>query len=256
MATYANGRYPASALTTTYLYYPDTVNGRRLAAEAAAYAEALATAFYLHFGKPLFATDGYRDLATQWVVWEDYVNGDGAPAAIPGTSNHGWGLALDLGSRVNSFGTAEHEWMRANAGKYGWEHPFWARKGGGREEAWHWEFVGGGTSRGRVLRARTGMGEVGLGHTNKAKVIEIQERLNYHLPTEHHIVVDGDFGLGTAIAVIRFQMAHRAYVSGRVSLLLLSRLRSDLVTTRYERALARLRARRARAKARLEREQG
>lgn len=249
---YDNGRIPESALSTTYLYYPGTANGRKLLAEAALYAEAMATAFYLQFGKPLYATDGYRDYATQVKLKIE----KGPYAATPGTSNHGWGVALDLASNVNSFTSAEHRWLRENAHRWGWAHPTWAHNdysGDGMNEAWHWEFVGGGTSSGRVLRPRTGLGEVGLGHPDAAKVKEIQERLNFHLPTEHHIAVDGDFGLGTAIAVVRFQKLRRAYVSGRVSLLLLARLRRDVDTTRYERALERLRARRARAKARLER---
>lgn len=248
-----NGVFPKGSLARTYLYAPNSLNGRQIRKDVAPYAEAMATAFLLEFGKPLFATDGARDLATQHVVWDRYINHNGAPAAIPGTSNHGWGLAFDLASNVNRFGTPEHEWMRKNAGKYGFAHPYWARQGGGREEAWHWEFVGGGTSKNRILRARSGMGEVGLGHTNKEKVEEIQERLNFHLPAKDHVVVDGDYGLATAAAVVKFQKLRRAYVSGRVSLALLARLRKDVDSTRYERALRRLRERRARALARKQR---
>lgn len=249
---YANGKIPAGALATTYLYYPGTANGRRTLKEVAPYAEAMATAFYLEFGKPLFATDGYRDYATQVQLKKE----KGPYAATPGTSNHGWGKAFDLASGVNSFGSPEHKWLRENAHRWGFVHPTWAHDGNpanGMDEAWHWEFVGGGSSAGRIQRARTGMGEVGLGHTDREKVEEIQERLNFHLPTEDHVVVDGDFGLGTAVAVIKFQKLRRAYVSGRVSLLLLARLRKDVDSTRYERALRRLRERHARAKARKER---
>ena len=39
----------------------------------------------------------------------------GGWAAAPGTSNHGWALAVDLGGGINGFGSPEHEWMRANA---------------------------------------------------------------------------------------------------------------------------------------------
>lgn len=249
---YPNGRIPASELATTYLYYPGTSNGRSTLKEVAPYAEAMATAFYLEFGKPMYATDGYRDYATQVQLKKE----KGAYAATPGTSNHGWGKAFDLASNVNSFSSDEHKWLRENAHRWGFTHPAWAHDGvssNGMDEAWHWEFVGGGSASGRVVRPRTGLGEVGLGHTDAAKVREIQARLNFHLPTEQHVAVDGDFGLGTAIAVVRFQKLRRAYVSGRVSLLLLARLRRDVDTTRYERALERLRARRARAKARLER---
>lgn len=58
-------------------------------------------------------------------------------------NNHGWGGALDLGGGVNRFGTAQHEWMRANADRFGWGHPSWAQQSGSRPKAWHWEYVGG-----------------------------------------------------------------------------------------------------------------
>ena len=61
-------------------------------------------------------------------------------AALPGTSNHGWGVAVDLCGGVEQFGSAEHQWMVANAAQYGWVHPHWARQGGSRAEPWHWEF--------------------------------------------------------------------------------------------------------------------
>lgn len=207
---YLNGRIPSIATTETYLYYPGTTNGRRLLRTCAARAEAMATAFYLEFGRPLYATDGYRGIDDQWTLYRRYLNGTGAPAAYPGTSNHGWGRALDLSSNVNSFGSAEHKWMRENAGKYGFAHPYWARQGGGREEAWHWEDVGGGKSTPRVERPRGAT--VGLGHRG-AKVREIQEQLK---AAGHNIRVDGDFGLGTGIEVLRYQKKHGLTQNGKV----------------------------------------
>jgi LAS superfamily LD-carboxypeptidase LdcB len=65
-----------------------------------------------------------------------------ALAAVPGTSNHGWALAVDLCGGIQSFGTAEYAWMVANAPAFGWSNPPWARPGQGREEPWHWEFTG------------------------------------------------------------------------------------------------------------------
>jgi LAS superfamily LD-carboxypeptidase LdcB len=59
---------------------------------------------------------------------------------VPGTSNHGWGLAVDLCGGVNLFGTAQTVWMQLNAGHYGWVHPDWAQAGGRNPEPWHWEF--------------------------------------------------------------------------------------------------------------------
>jgi LAS superfamily LD-carboxypeptidase LdcB len=63
-------------------------------------------------------------------------------AAVPGTSNHGWGTAVDLCGGVEAFGTATHLWMLENAPAFGWFHPSWAKPGGGRPEPWHWEFAG------------------------------------------------------------------------------------------------------------------
>jgi D-alanyl-D-alanine carboxypeptidase len=59
-------------------------------------------------------------------------------AARPGTSNHGWGLAADLG--VGGYASADYAWMRANAPAFGWDNPGWARPGGTKAEPWHWEF--------------------------------------------------------------------------------------------------------------------
>jgi LAS superfamily LD-carboxypeptidase LdcB len=61
---------------------------------------------------------------------------------VPGTSNHGWGLAVDLCGGIDHYGTAQYTWMKANAGRYGFLHPDWAEPGRGREEPWHWEYAG------------------------------------------------------------------------------------------------------------------
>ncbi len=247
-----NGVFPPGSLARTHLFYPDTASGRMIRTDIQPHADAMALAFALEFREPLYATDGARDLATQVRLRAE----KGVWAAVPGTSNHGWAKAFDLASNIPNAGSPEHRWIVANEARFGFEWPLWARDNNpanGQFEPWHHEYVGGGATYPRVLDARSGMGEVGMGHTDKAKVREIQARLNFHLPTEHHVVVDGDFGFMTAVAVVRFQLLRRAYASGRVSLLLLARLRKDVDSTRYERALARLRAMRERAKARLER---
>ncbi len=62
-------------------------------------------------------------------------------SATPGTSTHGWGLAVDLCGGVERFGSEEHRWMRARGPDFGWVLPAWAREGSPREEPWHWEYV-------------------------------------------------------------------------------------------------------------------
>jgi peptidoglycan hydrolase-like protein with peptidoglycan-binding domain len=214
-----NGVFPEGSLATTYLYYPGTTNGRQIRVDIAPYAEAMATAFLLEFDKPLEATDGARDYATQVQLKKE----KGPYAAQPGTSNHGWGKAFDLASNVSSFTSAEHRWLRENAHRWGFAHPTWAHDGNpanGMDEPWHWEFVGGGSSARRILRP--GKDEIGLGHSGD-KVREVQSLLNQQPGVS--MKVDGDYGLRTAAAVFRVQENLGRTPTGRVSVTLLSILR-------------------------------
>jgi LAS superfamily LD-carboxypeptidase LdcB len=96
----------------------------------------MSDAFAAAFGTPLCITDSYRSYAGQ----RDAYDRKPALAAWPGTSNHGWGLAVDLCGGVNSAGTAQWTWMNANAGRFGFVNPDWARSGAEKPEPWHWEF--------------------------------------------------------------------------------------------------------------------
>lgn len=116
----------------------------RLHVQAAPSFESLNAAFKARFGRDISVTDGYRTLAQQRVLKAT----KGRMAATPGTSNHGWGMATDLGGGINRYGTEEYEWMLKNAPTFGWVNPDWARKGKGKEEPWHWEFVGARSSNG------------------------------------------------------------------------------------------------------------
>ena len=100
--------------------------------------DALRDAFKAHFGVALRITDGYRSYEEQVAVKIR----KGALAATPGTSVHGLGLALDLGSGVNQEGSAQYLWMKKNAGTFGFAHPKWAEDNNprnGAQEPWHWE---------------------------------------------------------------------------------------------------------------------
>ena len=98
----------------------------------------LAVAFEAEFGKPLRVEYGYRPYDWQLQALDEFGS---AQVAEPGTSNHGWALAVDVpvddGFR---FGLPEFEWLVANGPEAGWTHPEWARAGGGREEPWHFEY--------------------------------------------------------------------------------------------------------------------
>ncbi|WP_182618764.1 M15 family metallopeptidase [Promicromonospora sukumoe] len=43
-------------------------------------------------------------------------------AAPPGCSNHGLGLAVDIGGGVETFDTPQYDWLKANAEAHGWLH--------------------------------------------------------------------------------------------------------------------------------------
>lgn len=128
---FANGMIPSSQLCPLA-----TAPGHQLRCDAAAAWNAMAVAYERDTGSPLCITDSYRSYAAQVSV---YARKPGL-AAVPGTSNHGWALAVDLCGGIESYSSAGFAWMSAHAPKFGWVHPQWARQGGGREEPWHWEF--------------------------------------------------------------------------------------------------------------------
>jgi len=62
-------------------------------------------------------------------------------AAVPGTSVHGWGRAVDFEDAAGelTFWSAGYQWLQANAWRWGFGHPAWAEPGGSSPEPWHWE---------------------------------------------------------------------------------------------------------------------
>ncbi len=129
---YPNGLIPPSAMC------PSGAVGHVLRCDAAAAYRAMSAAYAAAFGAPLCITDSYRTYGGQVELYGEKP----ALAAVPGTSNHGWGLAVDLCGGIEVFGTPQYGWMAANAGRFGFLHPTWADAGNGREEPWHWEYAG------------------------------------------------------------------------------------------------------------------
>ncbi len=130
---YPNGQIPASGLCPLFKQ-----PGERLRPRAAAAFNALSKAYEKDSGQPICITDSYRSFPEQVVVKA----AKGRWAATPGTSEHGYGRALDLCGGIENFGAAAHLWMKQNAPLYGWFHPDWAAAGGSLPEPWHWEFAG------------------------------------------------------------------------------------------------------------------
>ncbi|WP_324277311.1 NlpC/P60 family protein [Blastococcus brunescens] len=83
---YPNGLIPPSAMC------PVGAGSHTLRCDAAAAYRAMSAAYAGAFGGPICITDSYRTYASQVNLY----GRKPALAAVPGTSNHGWGLAVDL----------------------------------------------------------------------------------------------------------------------------------------------------------------
>ncbi|HSO96488.1 MAG TPA: M15 family metallopeptidase [Acidimicrobiia bacterium] len=64
-------------------------------------------------------------------------------AAVPGTSVHGWGKAVDFADRNGelTFSSVGYQWLTAHASAFCFVHPPWAQPNGSAPEPWHWEAV-------------------------------------------------------------------------------------------------------------------
>lgn len=127
---YPNGLIPARDLCEL------PQKGHQLRADAAVAFAKMNGAYQAHFGHKMCVTDAYRSLATQQSLYQTKPPGY---AAVPGSSNHGWGLAVDFCDGVQSEGSPQFNWLEANSKKYGWMHPSWAYSS--PFEPWHWEYV-------------------------------------------------------------------------------------------------------------------
>jgi LAS superfamily LD-carboxypeptidase LdcB len=110
--------------------------GQRLRTDASKAFNAMSRYHAKVLRQPLCVTDSYRSYARQ----VDVYHRKPGLAAVPGTSQHGWGLAVDLCGGVQTYGSPAFNWMKANAARFGFFHPGWAEPSGSRPEAWHWEY--------------------------------------------------------------------------------------------------------------------
>jgi lysozyme len=142
----------------------------------------------------------YRDYAEQVECKKQY----GSNAAVPGTSNHGLGHAVDLADHFMAGLVDKH------GGLFGWHH--WDAKW----EWWHREYDGGfdrpdpGPDQ-QFPALRKGSGGVG----QAPYVARVQRRLTkLGFPAAD----DGDFGPNTAAAVRAFQRSRRLTANGTLDL--------------------------------------
>lgn len=126
---YTNGRLPSSALASV------GYGSWKLSTYCVDDYKKMNAAFKKHFGWNLEITgsmSAYRTYDQQVYLWNLYQSGKGNLAARPGTSNHGWGLAVDV--RVAPYGSSEYNWLNKYAPNYGFND-------GVRGEPWHWEYT-------------------------------------------------------------------------------------------------------------------
>ncbi|WP_433208434.1 M15 family metallopeptidase [Dactylosporangium sp. CS-047395] len=122
LSKYGNGRVPEAAL------HKVGSTGHELWGPAATSLEALMRAARSQ-GINIGITDSYRPYAEQVdLAKRKGLYSQGGLAAKPGTSDHGWGLAVDL----DLDGKAQ-AWMRQNAGRFGFAETT-------PREPWHWAY--------------------------------------------------------------------------------------------------------------------
>ena len=144
----ANGQLPDTSLTTVTAScrIPNDLAPRLRSLLDAAHADGIAlwpeTQPYTTGAMPPRLTSCYRDLDMQrW--WRDYYCGQGScgMAAVPGTSVHGWGRAVDFeeGGQELAFDMSGYQWLVGHASAFGFIQPGWAGPSGTAPEPWHWE---------------------------------------------------------------------------------------------------------------------
>lgn len=122
LAAYGNGKVPATALT------PIGVGRHRMWTPAAKAFTAMQAAAAKD-GVRIGVTDSYRSYAEQVdVARRKGLYSQGGLAARPGTSEHGWGLSLDLDLSGKALA-----WMRQHAHEHGFSENV-------PREPWHWTF--------------------------------------------------------------------------------------------------------------------
>jgi len=191
---FANGRLPSSALAP--------IAGGRLRKDAALRWNAMNFARRRRGQSTILPNGGYssyRDIAGQILMRRQWcARGRCGNAAIPGTSNHGWGLAVDANNPPG---------VQASGPPFGFDK----RTSDAPWEPWHFKWNG----RGSTVGGSTGGGDpvIRKGSTNRAAITRLQKLLRGLNLTK---VVNGKYGIWTRRAVRRFQKKHGLPVDGVV----------------------------------------
>jgi len=196
---YANGRIPQSALRSI----TRAVNGEQayLTPEPAAAFMAMNAESERDYGVTLrvsSARTAYRPYADQEYFWDQYLHHGGNLAARPGTSNHGWGTAVDLATPQ----------MRSIVDKIGHRYG-WAKEwSDAQSEWWHLKYRPG------VWHGHVGDPVIRKGSTMRGAIKTLQKLLRG--AGYKSVSVNGKYDLRSRIAVRRFQRKHKLPVDGVV----------------------------------------
>lgn len=177
------------ALTSSDLSSLPTNRGEQLEKNAAASWGRLHAAMKSKYGWAMGLTDSYRSLADQRTVFLSrykpqasgsgpfgdvrkyngvrYVRVSGAPAAIPGNSNHGNGRAVDI-SGVGGFNTTKYRQLNELAAHHGWSNT----EGRSIGEYWHWVYTYAND------KARNGSSTPSAPKVTVAQIKELQRAVN------------------------------------------------------------------------------
>lgn len=193
---FANGQLPSSALSPI-------AGGGQLEHRAAAAWNAMAAHIFKATGVRIAVTgpdSSYRTLDRQRYYYALYLSGRGNLAAVPGTSNHGWGLAVDVPPYVQPL-------IARYGAPFGWQKQ-WSDA---PSEPWHFRYASGhygGPDPGIDYAAGPSYPTLRRGDTGRA-VRRMQKRLVVWNDGLRKPDVDGSFGPGTEAALEDFQRVHR-----------------------------------------------
>lgn len=203
---YVNGRLPDNVLSP--------IARGRLRKDAALRWNAMNIASRAKYGVtiiPLGGMSSYRTLSQQIYLWNHVAHPhDTNWVARPGTSNHGWGLAVDLGShQMRSI-------VDAIGAKFGYAKK-WSDAPG---EWWHIKWAGFGIVAPRNLYPTI---RKGAKDSDAIKRLQVYLRKKGYLPAKWH--VHRSYTLAVRRAVRKFQKNHGLPVDGIVGLKTWSYLR-------------------------------
>lgn len=152
---------------------------------------------------PTGGRSAYRTYAEQEYFWNLYVSGRGNLAARPGTSNHGWGNAVDLAT------ITMRDYISKHGSKFGW------KKTEAFNEWWHYNYVGGFNRPNPGLSIKYPIARKGSGGVGQAWYVKKLEKRLRQLGYKK-VKVDQWFGAVTESAVKNFQKLTGLKVDGIV----------------------------------------